>query len=104
MGTLDKGRRQNHPTIGNFDVSPKFSSVPPAELATGNTSWADITEEEDWSAKHSAAKLSKTDVKLEDLLVASCSEDGSVRTWRPLEVSTLVFFCSFLFGRKITKM
>ena len=51
-----------------------------------STDWATMAEEEDWNEQHDKSRLAKKDV-VEDVLVASCSDDGTIRLWRPLLVS-----------------
>ena len=65
-----------------------FLSVTP-EVQT-STDWATMTEEDDWAEKHQKVKLNKQ-VKVEDVVVASCSDDGTIRVWRPLQVSDSVW-------------
>lgn len=62
-------------------------------------SWADITEQEEWMDKHSASKVAKDTVKLDDLILASCSDDGAVNMWRPLEVSMAIIINLSLLNR-----
>ncbi len=56
------------------------------ERTTEESDWAAMAEEEEWKSQHDKAKLDKKDVRVEDVLVASCGEEGSVRVWRPLQV------------------
>ena len=45
--------------------------------------WATTVEEEEWQQKHDEVKLSKDDIKLDSVMVCSCSDDGTLRVWRP---------------------
>jgi len=47
------------------------------------TDWAAAVEEEKWQEKHDEVKLRKDDVRLESVMVASCSDDGTLRIWLP---------------------
>ncbi len=49
--------------------------------------WATMAEEEEWRAQHEKARLDKKDARLDDLLVATCGDDGDMRVWRPLQVT-----------------
>jgi len=51
-----------------------------------------MAEEELWQEKHDDAKLRKDNIKLDSVLVASCSDDGTLRIWLPI----LVFNANFL--------
>jgi len=44
--------------------------------------WATMVEVEEWQEKHEA-KLRKDDIKLDSVMVASCSDDGTLRIWLP---------------------
>jgi len=48
--------------------------------------WGTMVEEEDWRRRHDETRLAKKDVSIERVLVASCSDDGSIRVSLPLEV------------------
>ena len=50
-----------------------------------------MVEEEEWKSQHDKVKLDKKDVRVEDVLVATCGDDGNVRVWRPLRVNLLLF-------------
>ena len=45
-----------------------------------------MTEEEEWKSQHDKSKLDKKDVRVDDVLVATCGDDGDARIWRPLQV------------------
>jgi len=45
--------------------------------------WATMVEAEEWQEKHDEAKLRKDDVKVDSIMVASCSDDGTLRIWLP---------------------
>ena len=49
-----------------------------------------MVEEEEWKSQHDKVKLDKKDVRVEDVLVATCGDDGDVRVWRPLRVNLLL--------------
>ena len=53
--------------------------------------WATMVEEEEWKSQHDKVKLDKKDVRVDDVLVATCGDDGYVRVWRPLRVNLLWF-------------
>ena len=57
--------------------------------------WATAVEVESWQEKHDEAKLRKDDVKLDSVLVASCSDDGTLRVWLPTLVHVTVRFPVF---------
>ena len=57
-----------------------------AEKQTSTDDWVTMVEEGDWRDRHDKARLDKKDVKLEEVLAASASDDGTVRLWKPLEV------------------
>jgi len=61
-------------------------------VESGATDWATMAEEEEWQEKHDEVKLRKDDIKLDSVLVASCSDDGTLRIWLP----TLVCDATFL--------
>ena len=61
-----------------------FSEPAPTEEVTD---WAALVEEEEWKAKHDTTKLDKKEAKVIEVKVASCSDDGTMRLWHPLEVS-----------------
>ncbi|XP_071492969.1 telomerase protein component 1-like [Diadema antillarum] len=57
---------------------------------TGGVEWAAIMAEEDWKERHEKKKLDKVSkVKLEDVIVASASEDGTTQLWKPLQGNEL---------------
>ena len=58
------------------------------ERTTEESDWAAMAEEEEWKSQHDKAKLDKKDVRVEDVLIASCGEEGNVRVWRPLQVTS----------------
>jgi len=45
--------------------------------------WAMMVEVEEWQVKHDEAKLRKDDIRLDSVMVASCSDDGTLRVWLP---------------------
>lgn len=45
-----------------------------------------MADEEEWTAKHEESKANKADVKVERVVVATCSDDGTIRLWLPNEV------------------
>jgi len=45
--------------------------------------WATVVEEELWQEKHDEVKLRKDDITLDSVLVASCSDDGTLQIWLP---------------------
>ena len=48
--------------------------------------WGTMVEEDAWLDKHAKAKISKDSYKVDDLVIGSCSDDGTVQLWKPLEV------------------
>ncbi|XP_030829174.1 telomerase protein component 1 [Strongylocentrotus purpuratus] len=56
--------------------------------------WSDVMDEEDWKNRHEKKKLEKdSDVNLEDVIIASASDDGTTQLWKPLqsnELTTLI--------------
>ena len=50
--------------------------------------WATIMDDEDWKQKHDEVKVKKCDIKVDSVMVASSSDDGTVRVWLPTLVST----------------
>lgn len=56
---------------------------------TENSDWATMADEEDWKMKHEELKVTKKDVKVERVVLASCSDDGTIRLWLPIESSEL---------------
>ena len=56
--------------------------------------WATMVEEEEWKSQHDKARLDKNDVQIDDVLVATCGQDGFVRIWRPLQVKEIQFVVS----------
>ena len=42
-----------------------------------------MVEEEERREKDGEAKLRKDDIKLDSVMVSSCSDDGTVRVWLP---------------------
>ncbi len=46
-----------------------------------------MAEEEEWREQHDRVKMDKRDARVDDLLVATCGEDGEMHVWRPLQVS-----------------
>ena len=53
-----------------------------------------MVEEEEWKSQHDKVKLDKKDVRVEEVLVATCGDDGDVRVWRPLRVNLLLIVLS----------
>lgn len=48
-------------------------------------------DEEDWKNRHEKKKLEKeSDVNLEDVIIASASDDGTTQLWKPLQVRYLL--------------
>lgn len=56
------------------------------------TDWGTMAEESDWADKHDKTKLNKRDIKVEDVVVGSCSDDGTLRLWRPLQVVNYIIY------------
>jgi len=55
--------------------------------------WATMVEMAEWQERHDEVKMRKDDVRLDSVMVASCSDDGTLRIWLP----TLVrMTCSIL--------
>lgn len=50
--------------------------------------WATMADEEDWKTEHDKVKLEKRDIKVEEVLVGSCSDDGTIRIWQPVQVKS----------------
>ena len=59
-----------------------------------DTSWATVVDAAEVKGK--AKKNRKPNVKMENVVVASCSDDGSVRIWQPLQVKMSVTICQCL--------
>ena len=51
-----------------------------------NNDWATMADQEDWKTDHNKSRLEKRDFHVQEVLVASCSDDGTVRLWHPVEV------------------
>ncbi|XP_013407026.1 telomerase protein component 1 isoform X1 [Lingula anatina] len=51
--------------------------------------WATEVETEEWKAEHEKSMKGKKDIKVEDVMVASCGDDGMVWIWRPLQGNQL---------------
>ena len=62
-----------------------------AESSADSSDWATIIEEDEWRSRHEKVKLDKTKVKVEDVVVASCCDDGKVQLWQPLQVENYIF-------------
>ena len=57
----------------------------------GADSWGRMVEEDEWKERHQQKKLDKvSEVKLEDVIIASASDDGTTQLWKPLQVSLTV--------------
>ena len=65
-----------------------------SERERDNQSWADLIVEEEWKDKHESVRKERKDEKVEKVLVASCSDDGTIRIWLPLQVT--VYYLSTL--------
>lgn len=57
-----------------------------SDLETGATDWGAMVDEENWKSSHSQKKLDKQTPKIEEVTVATCSDDGTITIWRPLQV------------------
>ncbi|XP_064629950.1 telomerase protein component 1-like [Lineus longissimus] len=51
--------------------------------------WASIVNEDEWSNDHEKAKLQKKQFKIKEVLAVTCSDDGTVRVWKPTEANEL---------------
>ena len=60
-----------------------------AETTTDSSDWATMMEEDEWRSEHEKARLDKTMVKVKDVVVASCCDDGTVQLWQPLQVENM---------------
>ena len=59
-----------------------------ADGAGGAGSWGTMVAEDEWKDRHQQRKLDKvSEVKLEDVIIASASDDGTTQIWKPLQVS-----------------
>lgn len=57
--------------------------------------WATLVEEEErqqQQEREDEAKQSRDDMKLDSVMVASCSDDGTLRVWRPTLVCAKCLF------------
>jgi hypothetical protein len=55
-------------------------------VETSSRDWASIVEEDEWSKEHEKAKIEKNPFKIKDVLAVTCSDDGTLRVWKPTEV------------------
>lgn len=60
----------------------------PVQEEEADTSWADAVDAADVTGK-SKSKKRNPGVRMENVLVATCSDDGSVRIWQPLQAHEL---------------
>ena len=51
-----------------------------------STDWATMADEEEWVAKHEELKSNRAEIKVERVVVATGSDDGTIRLWVPNEV------------------
>ena len=57
-------------------------ALPPAV----ESDWGTLVETEDWESSHEKMKVNRKPVSIDDVIVGSCSDDGTVNVWRPLLV------------------
>ncbi|XP_074640264.1 telomerase protein component 1-like isoform X2 [Tubulanus polymorphus] len=54
-----------------------------------NELWGNIVESFEWEEKHKKVKTEKSQSKVETVIVATCSDDGTVKLWKPLQPNEL---------------
>ena len=64
-----------------------FDDLAAPATSASAADWGSLVEAEDWESNHEKMKVNRKQVEIDDVLVASCSLDGSVNVWRPLEAS-----------------
>nr|XP_054750200.1 telomerase protein component 1-like [Lytechinus pictus] len=61
---------------------------------TPGANWSDMMAEEEWKNRHEKKKLDKdANINLEEIMIASASDDGTTQLWKPLqsnELTTLI--------------
>ncbi|XP_063952437.1 telomerase protein component 1-like isoform X2 [Lytechinus pictus] len=61
---------------------------------TPGANWSDMMAEEEWKNRHGKKKLDKdANINLEEIMIASASDDGTTQLWKPLqsnELTTLI--------------
>ena len=55
-------------------------------------SWAERVDEAEYEESHKKAQLDKDDIKIEQVLLVTVSDDSSIRLWKPNESDWLVGF------------
>jgi telomerase protein component 1 len=69
---------------GGCDLHVKITKLPEAaDVQLENSDWGTVMDEEDWKQKHEETKVRKNTFKVESVMVASCSDDGTIRVWLP---------------------
>ena len=75
------------------------SSAAPIDVSD----WSVAIEEETWQDQHAKTRVDRQDLKVEAVITATCSDDGLINIWRPLEVSRLSgYFCLLTSGVSAT--